>query len=260
MKPRSSLSWVVLAALVAACGGTETGNPGGARVSFGIRASDTDIVSVGPGGTGDRVEALLLVVDEAALVGCAPDPSSTPLLQPGTVVDLVQGARSAAVPAGEYCGVRVTLVSAQLPGRGDAPPVSGATVAAHGVRADGVPFTVVSRTPLTIDAGGEPFQLRDGDALIFAFDASRWLGGGILERAAIVDGRATIDGTGSGAAEFDAQTTAALFRDSNGDNVVDDGETVPLAATDSVEVSTVTRSSGGPMAPFVSTEGKENDQ
>src|SRR6266850_258565 len=117
---------------LAGCSGTETGNPGGAQVELGLRASDPDVVSVGAGGSGDRV-----------------------------------------------------------------------------------PFTVASRAPLTIVANGELFHVHAGDALLFAFDASRWLGGGILAGAPVVAGRATIDG-GDSAVQFDQQTAADLFRDVNG--------------------------------------------
>jgi len=215
---------------LAACGGTETGNPGGAQVALGVRASDPAVVRVGGDGPGDRVDALLLAIDEAALIGCGATPSATPVFAGGALVDLVSGAQSGGVPAGEYCGIRIILAPRDLPPVADAPGVAGATVAAHGVRSDGVPFTVVSRAPLTIVADGEPFQVRDADTLLFAFDASRWLRG-ILAEAAVVEGRAVVDGTGATAAQFERQVAADLFRDVNGNGAVDAGETRPLAAT-----------------------------
>jgi hypothetical protein len=189
------------------------------------------VVRVDGDGAGDRVDALLLAIDEAALIGCGAAPSATSVFAGGAVVDLVPGAQSGGVPAGEYCGIRITLAPRDLPPVTDAPAVAGATVAAHGVRSDGVPFTVVSRAPLTIVADGEPFQVRDADRLLFAFDASRWLGGGILAETAVVDGRAVVDGTGATAVQFERQVAADLFRDVNGNGAVDAGETRPLVAT-----------------------------
>jgi hypothetical protein len=222
---------LIVLALLAACSGTETGNPGGAEVEIGLRASDPDIVSIDGDGGGDRVESLVLAIDEAALVGCEADPSSTPVFHGKAIVDLVPGARADGIPAGEYCGIRLMLAPRELPAIGNAPAVRDASIAARGVRRDGVPFTVASRASLTVVVTGEPFHVDNGDTLLLAFDASRWLGGGILGGAPVVDGRATIDGTGDSAVQFERQTAAELFRDANGNGAVDVGETMPLAAT-----------------------------
>jgi len=229
MRVRATLVVVALHAAIAACSGTETGNPGTARVAFGLRASDPALVSVGSDGSGNRVEALLLAVDQAALIGCDARSGATPLFEEPVVVDLVRGT-DVVIPAGEYCGIRVTLAPRHLPAVVEAPAIEEATVAAHGVRADGVPFTIASRTPLSIVAEDGPFEVQDGDDLVLAFDVSVWLNGGVLEGAVVVDGRATIDGTGNSAAQFDQQVAAGLFRDRDGDGAIEPDETIPLAA------------------------------
>ena len=219
---------IVLALSAAACGGTETGNPGVAGVALGLRASDPAVVDVGAASGGSRVTALLVAVEEAALVACESADGQDHVLVRRMVLDLVAGSPPAAVPAGMYCGLRIVLAPADLPPVANVPPISAATVAAHGLRADGVPFTLVSRAPRTIVTDIASFTLRPGDAFIFAFDVSTWLGRGLLDAAPVVDGRAIVDGPGALGAQFDQQVAGGLFNDTSNDGSIEPDEATPV--------------------------------
>jgi hypothetical protein len=219
---------VMLALPMAACGGTETGNPGAASVALGLRASDPAVVDVEATAGGSHVTALLVAVERAALIGCASVHDEELVLARDAIVDLVAGSPTIAVAPGRYCGVRLVLAPADLPMVEGAPPVAGATVAAHGVRADDVPFTLVSRSPRTIQTDITPFTLQARDAFIFAFDVSTWLGRGLLDAAPVVDGRAIVDGTGDLGAQFDRQVAGGLFDDVSSDGRIEPDEATPV--------------------------------
>ena len=230
MRRRGAGIVAVLALLAAACGGTETGNPGSASVALAVRASDPSRVAVGPIGTGTTVEAAFVSLARAELVPCVAGAAPVVVVEGPAVIDLVAGSEEFPIAPGVYCGMRIVLGRQDLPGGPDVPSAAQASVAIHGVRADGAPFTAESADARTIVAEGAAFSIANGAHVIFAFDVSRWLDG-LLDGAPVVDGRVTIDGGGALGAEFDRQTSGDLFEDTSADGIIDPGEATPVAST-----------------------------
>lgn len=234
MRARGAAVLAALALVLVGCGGTETGNPGSASMAFGLRASEPEVVDVGPNASGTRVEALLIAIAGAELVPCSRDATAVVVIPDPTIVDLALGSGDYRVPPGEYCGLRLMLTIRDLPGGFDFPPVAAASVAAHGVRADAVPFTATSTEARTIAIEGTPFTIAPDEHVIFAFDVSRWLAA-LLDAAPVVDGRAIVDGGGALGARFDQQTSGGLFEDASGNGVIDPAEETPVISTPSNE-------------------------
>lgn len=255
----SGLHWrlaLLLAVAGAGCEGTEVGNPdvepvqlsltahsSSADVAFAADAEDDeDGGSDGPAGTaGVTVErmwvslgAVRFVLDDA----CGRDPDSRTTV-PGPIVADLAGeptALTAKLPDADYCSVRASLERA---GAGDDVPAElvGYSALLAGVRADGVPFQIRSRSKpdFVLRSRGEPFRLAsDAKPVFLAFDAGAWLNGVDLAAAEPdAAGKVLVELPGDPRLrtfESNMRSSLSLFKDADKNGALDRGEAgAPLA-------------------------------
>jgi hypothetical protein len=205
------------------CDGSETGNPSLAKLQLSLRATDPAIASVGDIGNAIRVQELWLSVARIAAVGCGVPAEEVLLSQPMVLGDLARGLDVGELPAGDYCGLHLTLEPVALPTlpAGVAPGM--ASIGVYGSRADAVPFAILSVAPLDLSIPGTAFTVHDGDALLLAFDVSAWLRDAVLDSATVVDGTAVLDGREHPAitSVFESQLSVSLHHDADADGHVD---------------------------------------
>lgn len=235
-----------LAALAAACNITETGNP--ELASFGVtaRTSAPEQVALAEA----RRAAGPIVVEEAWVVldavkfvqGEVCDaPGETELDVGGPwVVDLVADPEAVTIEllAGDYCRVRIDLdrSDGDLPAGAPAELTDNVLVVS-GTRADGAPFTIVSRDRQEADvrSRGAPFTIGQGSAaLLLTFDVATWFEGVDLDAAGPgPDGHVRIadDSNEDVLDAFESRLEQALelYEDTDGDLAVEAGEE-PIAA------------------------------
>jgi hypothetical protein len=216
---------VVLALGAIGCGGTETGNPGGARLELTLRATDPSVATVRGQGQGLRVDELYLSLASVALVGC-PDGHGAGFSD-DAVVNLADGALlDGEFPPGEYCGFRFALEPGALPGAGENPNFERATIAVYGASADATAFEIVSGNVLELELPAPAFTLSTEEKLLLAFDVSLWLRENVLDTAVTTDRGLVMDGRDHPAVteRFEMQMAVSLHRDANDNGVVDETE------------------------------------
>jgi hypothetical protein len=225
---------LVLAGCLGGRGLTETGNPNlEARMSMQARSARPDEVGVDAPDAPVSIERAVLAVKKLRLVEgdvCdAPGEVEWDVPAPDEV-DLVGGTGGIDFDArtGDYCRVRLRL--------DDGP--DGA-VFVTGVRADGAPFEIRSdRTPdVDVRSRGAPFALdQAADALVLAFDVSRWLDAATLAEAR-PDGDGVVrieEGRNEDvlrAFEEGLEASLELFEDLDDDDDLSDDEAVDALAT-----------------------------
>jgi hypothetical protein len=240
----------------AGCEGTEVGNPNVEPVQLSLTAhsssdgvtfaadadDDEDAGSDGPAGTaGVTVErmwvslgAVRFVLDDA----CGRDPDTRTTVPGPIVADLASEptALSAKLPDADYCSVRVSLERAAA---GDDVPAElvGYSAVISGVRADGVPFLIRTRSKpdFVLRTRGEPFRLAsDASPVFLAFDAGAWLAGVDLAASAPdADGRVLVETPGEPLLrtfETNVRSSLSLFKDADKNGALDRDEVAtPLA-------------------------------
>jgi hypothetical protein len=221
---------VCCAVPAAACTGSETGNPSGAKLQLGLQSSDDSIASelATPGSI--HVEQLWLSLESVGLLGCDASATETAINPAPLSGDLAQGVVAGVVPSGDYCGAHLRLTPLDFAAPAGT-PVLPTAVAVRGTRADGVPFAVLSATPLDVTLPGAVFTVSEQEQLLLAFDVSGWLRANVLDAATVANGTALLDGRQHPVltATFDSQVTVSLHHDENGNGAVDAAE-APLAA------------------------------
>jgi len=209
---------------------TETGNPELdvlVRLAATTSAEDRVAVSRPPS---LRVDAAWLHVGELRLVeaqSCDQAGEVDHRLASPVPVDLLTDPVTALpiqAPATEYCRLDLEVERAEeLGGRAEA------SVVVEGVRADGVPFVIVSRRGFDFDLRGRAFSLAAGaDELLLAFDMAAWLEEVGIETADPVDGVILVDEDHEEERldEFEEAVEEALsfWEDEDGDGEVDDDD------------------------------------
>lgn len=218
---------------VAACAGTETGNPSfDGTLSYNAHSSDTARVALLSGDPGAIVvdNAWLVLGDVGFVEGDACD-TTTPAS--GHADGLGIGDHAPAAPAstplsleaGRYCGVRLPLVHSPDVVQGNVPTeLAGHSVLLVGTLADGRAFSLrsASEDELFLVATTDAFELdaQLPDVLI-GFDVAAWLGElswtSAMEEA---DGNVLVDATHNEnlLQEFETHLASgtSLFRDPDG--------------------------------------------
>ncbi len=213
---------------------TETGNP--ELVDIELRAAATSIEGKVATASALRVTGAWVVIEEVKLVegtDCesgveieheARGPFETDLLAATPAIHITAGASG-------YCRLRVGLDKAD--GVVDAPAtLDDHSILVVGIRADGVPFQIRSRSGFEAElrSRGEPFALGVGaDQLLLAFDLDAWLGGIDLAGAEVDgDGTAYVDEDNNrdqlDAFESQVEAVMELHADAGGDGQLDDDD------------------------------------
>ncbi len=128
---------------------------------------------------------------------------------------------------GRYCALRLPFEHTGTPPAGAPEALSGHSILITGARSDGVPFTIASAYGSELAIGGD-FELDDArGSVVIGFDVARWIGD-LGWDAAMPDesGTIRIDATNHAALlhrfESHIASGVALFRDEDGDGVLDD--------------------------------------
>ncbi|MET0389999.1 MAG: hypothetical protein ABW321_28760 [Polyangiales bacterium] len=239
MKAQPWLSWtyVWLSGVLAACAGTETGNPSfDGTIGYDAYSSTTSVALADSALTNAAVtvDTTWLVLGPLGFLpsqSCAnPDKVQTPV--PGLGAGDHVGGQAPPTPyaleSGLYCGARLPLIhSSDAPS--DAPALVNHSLLVRGRLADGRTFELRSalREALSLDAT-EAFTLDAEQAgVLVGFDVGVWLDGLPWDQAtAGSDGKIVADETQNTALleRFEARLPAgvALFRDRDRDGLIDD--------------------------------------
>lgn len=233
---RLSLARLLAALLLTSCGsGTETGNPTltGALsyTGYSSRPEEIGVRRAASTATIDNAWFDLERVTVSQRGGCGIDGAESfeiPALGLGDHATGKHNFTTFVGPQAAFCNVELPFaaVSEQTPGAPDR--LRGHALLLEGTLADGTPFSLVSDTAPSLLLSAEPggFELERGrsEALI-AFDFANWLEDVDFASAKRESGRIMISATENGAllAAFEAKlgSGVALYRDSDGDGVLD---------------------------------------
>lgn len=234
----------LVCAPLAACAGTETGNPpftGTLEYNAFSSQPKTFALSSDDGDGGARVTSTWLVLGDVDFVAegdCDADVEASAHAEGLGAGDHAQpGAARTEVElsAGRYCGLRVPFLRAEAPPSNAPEALAGHSILLSGELADGVPFVLRSALDaevLVTDA--ESFELdEERSTLLLGFDVATWLGGVDFTTAQTnADGSVDIDEAHNAALleAFEAELAAGivLHRDPSGTGEVDPDAT-PLA-------------------------------
>jgi hypothetical protein len=238
VKARTLFGLAVTLLALAACGGTETGNPSmpaALEVSLSATTTDESAAAVRSADAALSVEAAWLSVRRLELEPCSSDAAAI-----GTddyPLDLANDPPASAVfesSVSEYCGVRLEIAPAAS---GAPPELEGLAVHLFGTRSDGVPFEIASSQVLTVvvesTTAGTPFDARH---LVLGLDLATWFAGADVHGATTnADGIVFVDHATNPdvLTAFEANTAlaVALYADPDHGGIVDDDELTPIAAS-----------------------------
>jgi hypothetical protein len=231
-----------LALWLAACAGTETGNPSfDGSLGYDAYTSQPKLVALQSAGEDAQlvVESAWLVLGDvrfapradgkACDADSASDGPSVPGLGAGDHAATQAPVSPVELSDGRYCGVHLPLQSAsELPSA--APPeLRGHSLLLLGETRDGRPFRIASalRTELDLRAEADGFELdAERPGVLIGFDVASWLAELDWSQAELdADDRIVVDAEHNALllAEFEAQFArgVALFRDADGDGLFD---------------------------------------
>lgn len=213
---------LLVAVMAAACGGPEVGDIVGNEVNLTVTgiASTPEQAALGEPQAGLGVSRAFVSSSALSLLPCSANASDVTLGARG--YELLQEpppSERVSTAAFELCGLRV-----------DVDPVSesavdgipeGSSLYVEGKNAAGEPFTLASERSVSLLFEPESGSSFGEQPLLLGFDVSVWLAGLPLP-AELADMSAEL---------FDAQLldAAALYVDSNGNQVLDDDEQTPVA-------------------------------
>jgi hypothetical protein len=241
---RRVLAPLAAVVLLAACGGTETGNPPGpVRLSVVGTSSAPTTAVIGPSQGGLSIEEALVSFASVELLPCGSDPA--PAAVRNWIVDLGHDPPTQTTietTLREYCGVRIELAPA-AEGPGVPSGIALRSAFLRGKRADSIAFEVASATYSTIDllpVAPPPGRLA-ARSIILSFDVVVWLRGLGLDRVSRDPrGVVLVDAQTQPAAlaMFDQQTAEAaiLHVDVNQNGRLDMAEIAPTATATSTQV------------------------
>lgn len=227
MKRATALCLVSI--LLAGCAGTETGNPSVAPITMGLRTTDPDIATPGPGSGVGIEEAWLAAASLRTIEGAACDAVARPPAVVDAEGELVVGVATEGLPAGSFCGVHVELQASDALPPGAPEASRGRALFVRGASADGVAFEIALDGPTTLElrTPGGALAVADGDAFVLTFDVARWLSTGAIEAVTPdVDGVRRIEAgdTELGAFEAGLVSSGELYSDLDADGVLDVAE------------------------------------
>jgi hypothetical protein len=229
---RAILLMILIGGCTSSNGITETGNPE-LEMSYRARTSAPEAVSLDGSTAPITVQEAWVNVDDVRFVqGTCDEAGEIEIDVPGLTADLLADPAAVKFDAteGDYCRVRVRLDRADVVPDGGPADLSDNSLVILGTRADGVPFTLVSRERPEADvrSRGDAFPLSDAhDRLVMAFDLGKWFEGIDLSAA---DGDTNIridDHNNEGLlATFEASVDRAmsLWDDADGDAEIGDDE------------------------------------
>lgn len=235
MTRRAALLCVLL---TAGCTGTETGNPPVIDVSFAVHSGDPEVSVAGDVPASVVVQQLWLSVGEITFQpeDACEDPAAAEVAMAGpAAIELLSDPPSVAFrpESGRYCRADVPLVPAAVPLPPGAPQrLEGHTLVLTGLRADGVPFIVATRSAPALALGpgdGAAFEVSAGDRLLIGIDAAAWLLPLDLE-AALPDHEGTVvvddasDDHRHAALVAHLPGGVTLYRDADDSGTVDPGD------------------------------------
>jgi len=185
---RARLLTIVTAFALAACGGTETGNPFMAETRVHAHSSDAGRVAVLADGTEARVDQVWIGAGMIDLYGADCTTRVAQMPAPMTGDDHAQpGAEELTYQLREdpLCAIAVPLAQVGTVPAGAPPELAGHSILVTGVRtSDGVPFRI--RTGLVAEVfipelvAGTHFTIaEDQPATFLGFDVATWIGGAV---------------------------------------------------------------------------------
>ena len=222
--------------LVACTSGTETGNPLTAELSVAAHSTDPDAVGVaaGSGVVVDQAWVALSDIRFWPAGACDVDAAAEVALAGPAVAELVAGLSFAefAPMSDAYCLVEVPFHPVPTLPETAPPELAGNSIVVTGMRADGVPFRIVSAMVLRLGIRGpmDRFEVNESQrVLVVGLDVATWLAG--VDLASLTpqpDGTVLVDATHDAATlaafETNVLASADLFHDANEDGHVSSGE------------------------------------
>lgn len=198
----TTVASIAIALAVAACGGTETGNPFTAENRLHAHSSEPGRVGVVTTATEAEVTGVWLSTGAHRLIDedCTTTAATTPVPAPGAnhagPVTLVMFELS----PDPLCAIAIPLVVAAVAPPGAPPELAGHSVLIIGVRrADDVPFRIRAAlaTEITLMRVGPAFGFTaDDPGMFLGFDVASWIDGDLdLANTVPIAGTIEIDAT-----------------------------------------------------------------
>ncbi len=235
---RHVFGMVLCVLALAACAGTETGNPSfDGTLSYNAYTSNPQAVALLDGETSAIVvdNAWLVLGDVGFSTACAsgaPADGHADGLGIGDHAPVAAAETPLTLAEGEYCGVHVTFETAESVGDGVPIELVDHSVYLVGTLADGRPFQLASalQGDVFLSAVDEPFVLDAAEPnVLIGFDVATWLASLPWSSAAAnVNGVVVVDATRNpevlDAFELSVGRGTALFRDTDNGQVTTSSE------------------------------------